>query len=575
MTRTLQITLSLAALAATAGLAAHPAGASTLCVGAGGGCYASIQAAVNAAHTGDTIAIGRGTFAGGVHITKNVDLVGRGARRTTIEGGSSVITIGRFGSGHEPTVSISGVTVTGGLVHDGPESVPFTGVPGTFAGGGGIEIPPNADFTGGATVTIRHSVISGNRAEPTATAPVGPPCPSGPCPFGSAAGGGIDSWGRLTVIDSVVEDNLAQGLSDADGAGIASWLDDLTLRHTTVRNNRALAEAPISRFAEGGGLFVENGGVSMHDVWFTGNVARMTTRLPAFADPDDLIEVNANGGGVHISHGTRVIVDHAVVTHNTVTAIGRRAEACAFDAGFLNNDAPMTMRDTVVSHNRVTDITATLADVGPCGGAIDSDGGRTTISRLEVVGNVMVSRSRHGAALAAGAFSVLGSAEHAFRRVTLTHSIVRGNVLIARSRTGFAGTFGAGVFSNALLTMKHVSVDGNRNRSVGAQGIEQGAGIWSGPLLTGPPVQLTVLDSSVTDNVLVRAAGVLRQGGGLFTNAPHRIRRTAFSGNVPGDCFGCGGGLPASSTRSMSSFSVRRASSTDAVWSRVMRARGR
>ena len=49
----------------TAGLAltAQPAEAATLCVGTGSGCYSTIQAAVNAAHDGDRIAIGPGTYA--------------------------------------------------------------------------------------------------------------------------------------------------------------------------------------------------------------------------------------------------------------------------------------------------------------------------------------------------------------------------------------------------------------------------------------------------------------------------------------------------------------------------------
>ena len=69
---------SLAALApATA--RAHPSrarvDANTLCVG-GPRCFATIQAAVNAASDGDTIKIGPGTFAGGVTIDRSVNLIG-------------------------------------------------------------------------------------------------------------------------------------------------------------------------------------------------------------------------------------------------------------------------------------------------------------------------------------------------------------------------------------------------------------------------------------------------------------------------------------------------------------------
>ena len=51
-------------------LAAEPAQAASLCVGSGGGCYPTIQAAVNATHAEDTVTIGAGRFAGGVTITE-------------------------------------------------------------------------------------------------------------------------------------------------------------------------------------------------------------------------------------------------------------------------------------------------------------------------------------------------------------------------------------------------------------------------------------------------------------------------------------------------------------------------
>ena len=91
----------------------------------------------------------------------------------------------------------------------------------------GIAIPPNDDFTGGATVTVRNSLISGNLVAPTDTVPIGPTCPNGNhCPFALAAGGGVDSWGPVTLVDTTVRNNRvgsASGLStlasDADGDG--------------------------------------------------------------------------------------------------------------------------------------------------------------------------------------------------------------------------------------------------------------------------------------------------------------------------------------------------------------------
>src|ERR1700742_597766 len=119
-------------------LAAEPAQAAAVCVGSGGGCYPTIQAAVDAAHAGDTVTIGAGTFAGGVTIIKSVHLQGAGAASTITRGGDHVLTIGAYGAASEPTVSISGVTVTGGLARSSPELVPVVGKARVLAVGGGL-----------------------------------------------------------------------------------------------------------------------------------------------------------------------------------------------------------------------------------------------------------------------------------------------------------------------------------------------------------------------------------------------------------------------------------------------------
>src|SRR5512142_2017653 len=235
-----------------------PAGGSVICVGPGAGCYPTIQAALDAAHDGDTIRVGAGTFAGGIIITKSVRLLGTGAAATVIKGGGSVVTIGQYGAAVEPTVLISGVTITGGYATSSPESEPFVGQDGVIALGGGVEIPPNADFSGGADVTIASSLITGNRVAPTKTEPFGPPCPDGnACPFAWAVGGGIDSWGNLTLTDTTISHNRAGAASgpaslasDAQAGGIQSWLGALTLVRTSVDDNVAVAAGPNGRFAD-------------------------------------------------------------------------------------------------------------------------------------------------------------------------------------------------------------------------------------------------------------------------------------------------------------------------------------
>ena len=60
-------------------------------------------------------------------------LVGAGARLTTIRGGGPVLTIGTFGAATEPSVSITGVEVTGGVTHSSAQSKPLVGKAGVLA----------------------------------------------------------------------------------------------------------------------------------------------------------------------------------------------------------------------------------------------------------------------------------------------------------------------------------------------------------------------------------------------------------------------------------------------------------
>src|SRR5947207_9890842 len=189
------------AAAAIAGLTLALAGtasaraAATVTVCPSGCAFSQIAPALAAAKNGDTISIGAGTYDGGLTVDKSVKLVGVGSGRTTISGGGPVLTIGAFGATSEPTVKIDGVTITGGVTRSSWATGLGNGV---FALGGGVQIPPSADFSGGATLTISNSVITGNRVAPSATAPVGPPCSTGPCPFARASGGGTDSWRTRT-----------------------------------------------------------------------------------------------------------------------------------------------------------------------------------------------------------------------------------------------------------------------------------------------------------------------------------------------------------------------------------------
>src|SRR5215468_107505 len=239
-------------VATIAGLAltAQPAEAATLCVGTGPGCFTTIQAAVNAAHPGDHIAIGPGTYAGGITIDVSVQLAGAGSA-TRISGGGPVVTIGSATA--TPTVTIANVAITGGVTTTDPQSpncgpdVPTCGpgYPSATALGGGVEAFP------GTTVTILHSVVTGNRATPSKSVPsVKAICPGNvPCPasFGDAAG--IDDWGTMTLVGTVVSDNHGSADQSNGGGIIVESNTSLSLKASAViRNSASAAPRPgVSR----------------------------------------------------------------------------------------------------------------------------------------------------------------------------------------------------------------------------------------------------------------------------------------------------------------------------------------
>jgi hypothetical protein len=517
-------------------IGAGQASAATLNVCPNGCPYTQLGPALAAAKDGDTIEIAPGTYAGGVTINVSVKLVGAGPSSTTISGGGPVLTIGTFGASSEPTVSIDGLTITGGVTRSSPESTPFVGLEGVFAAGGGIEIPPNADFSGGATVTITNSVITGNRVAPTDTVPFGPPCPSGPCPFAGAFGGGIDSWGTLTVANSTISNNRvgsASGLStlasDAVGGAIMNRLGPLTISGSVIRGNQATATGPNGRFAEGGAIMALGSRMTLSNSSVTDNSAALAASLP------NSVEQLANSGGIHItSNVSAATISNTTISDNSVTMTNTVGDAEAFSGGVhVDLDVDFKMSNSVVADNSV--VSATLAgSSGDAGG--DSGAGELlgTITNTRFIGNTVTVSSAGGDANAiAGAFIDFGS---------ITNSVVSDNHVQASSPGGtmFAAG-GALVVDEPGLTLRNTKVSGNTVNASGASGSAQGGGIFDAPIANGPPGgPLTLVNSGVTGNALSGSAGIMLQGGGIYIqNQPLTLTHSVIADNSPDQCYGC------------------------------------
>jgi hypothetical protein len=502
----LAVLLALISSGAATAIASSPNG--TVCVGKTPGCYSTIQAAVNASRDGDTISIAPGTYAGGVTIDKSVRLVGAAAASTIIEGGGPVVTIGVTSGSVEPTVSISRVTITGGVTDVNLNS----GDQLFAAAGGGVDVLPlrvGGEVLTGATVKIADSVIAGNRADPVETKD---PCSPGSC-FADAEGGGISNFGRLTLTDTQVTDNVAGAAAgspsaavEADGGGIYNHgQGTLTIRDSAVSGNRAAVTTPNGQFAKGGGI-ADFGSLTIENSTVDGNSSRAESSVPSSFPAD--VEQEADAGGIQIGDlpGSSATIMDSSVSWNTLSSTNSAGDAQASNGG-IEDDGSLQLVGSRVDHNQVN------ASVPAASGLLASafDGG------LQVQGVA-----------------------------TIRGSSISHNNLAADSLSGATNADGGGIGNlSGQLTADQTLVVGNHATSDGIAGFVIGGGVLNIAFFGGPP-QLTMTNSVVSANRLTASSGITPQGGGIYTtdpfgggNFPVTLTGTLVAGNQPDQCVGC------------------------------------
>jgi hypothetical protein len=537
-----------------AGLAADPALAASLCVGSGPGCYPTLQQALDKADNGDVIHIEPGTYSGStpspIVITKSVQIIGAGAALTTIKGGGPVVTIGQSGASTEPTVSLKGVTITGGLNASYPDTV--------HAFGGGIAVPPAANDGIGATVTITDSVITDNAAVPSASLPRPERCPT--CRVAIGRGGGIWTEGAMTLTNTVVSNNRAGDMpglpanaSDADGGGILEGNGaSLTLNNSVVTGNHALATTPNGRFANSGGIFAFPGAtLTLDGSTVSNNTADLSAAITT-AGPTGT-GIAAVSGGIHVAQDfssgllATATIRNSTITGNEVSATNQSGDAVAFSGG-IDADGSLVLRDSTVSNNRVT---ATTTFVGSSPGNAFTDSGAleiegpATISNTKFIGNSVTATSTAGLAFA----NPGGVGATPSQPMTISDSVISGNSASAASTTGQAVVQGGGLLVFAVVTLRNTTVSHNTGTATGPSGVAQGGGIWNGNFFPGASSTLTLIDSAITDNSLSTSPGIQLQGGGLYngTGATVTLTNTMITRNTPDNCYppntiaGCSG----------------------------------
>ena len=526
MTARRLLTTLMGAVALTAAGMVGPAGAAVAaCVG-GPGCSTDLQAAIDAAQPGATIRIAPGTYAGGVHISTSLTLLGSGAGRTVIRGGGPTLTI-ETPSSTPPTVVISGLTVTGGVAHgDGVNAL-----------GGGVFIPYGPGDSVGATVMLRDVVVSGNTTAPTAVSPSpsGVKCPDGDCPYAGSWGGGIASFGNLTIERSVITRNGAVGrASDAAGGGIYTVGGSLTVVSSTVSHNTDAPEE-IGRFAEAGGIFTSGTATTIRGSIIRGNSSVLVTSWP-IRPQGELLDMVAMGGGIHVADGGAATIRDTAIIGNSILADDPAGEVYAFGSGILVDDGSrLVMSRTTISKNHLEVRAATSEDIGPSGSAAELDTAGE-ITDVQVVDNTSTVSTLDGQAQVAAAIATFADNP---QRLTLTRVAIRDNVAVARSRHGSALAFGGGILNNGLMDLRGVTIQDNTATAYAPDATAQGGGIYNGALLVDQPVELSVVGSRITGNTATTSTGGTAAGGGIYTQAPITVTGTRIAGNRPDQCHGC------------------------------------
>ena len=157
--------------------------ASVLRVCAHGCAYTQIQPAVDAVSAGDTVAVGPGSYAGGIVIAKALRVSGAGAGATVISGGGPVITVSAG------PVLLRGVTVTGGsapgdgggILNTGTLTVAGVTISGNAASGNGGGIANDEPTAPGVLQTLLVLAVARSPATPPRGMAAGSPTPGCPC----------------------------------------------------------------------------------------------------------------------------------------------------------------------------------------------------------------------------------------------------------------------------------------------------------------------------------------------------------------------------------------------------------
>ena len=344
----------------------------------------SLRQALDSAGNGDTVAVPAGTYTlnsanGQLNVSTGVTIDGAGQGSTMIvgPGNDRVMMI----AGNATTVTISGLTITGGDT--------------TSSGGGGIAA------AGPGRVVLDDDTVAHNTVAPAAAG------------FDEGGGGILTSadmvLNQTTVSDNTVDVTASNGDSGGGGILVEQGGGTLTLNDSTITANTATVAANTAGETAdnngGGGIYmdgldltIDNSTVSQNTVTVTGSAQ------PAPAD---------GGGGIY-QFGDNLLLENSTVSGNSASGPGvaKGGGGGVFDGG----NTSQYLNSTIASNS--TDEPAAV-------GTPDTDGGGGVLLDNVIGGVVMANMTITGNSASQAAGGAINN--NLITEVEISDSIVAGN----------------------------------------------------------------------------------------------------------------------------------------------------